>query len=177
MKLTEFNVANFLAFHLFKRQYLIFVPNCNYTGNECDMLAVTKDLRIVDFEIKLSKADLKVDQKKDKWFDGYNWGAINKQKLALGRSLTRTELNEYKVRVNIPKRVWKHFIVFPEALWEDSLFDSMSDQSGLLLFNDKRVYLYRKATCNRNVDRLKPENIYDLARLTCLRLFNKRKYK
>lgn len=68
IKWSESNIARALALQVFARKYLVMVPNCNWTGYECDLLAVAPDLRIVDIEVKISRADLKADAKKDKWW-------------------------------------------------------------------------------------------------------------
>ena len=40
---------------------LVMVPNCYWTGDECDLLVVRNDLRLVDVEVKISRSDLKAD--------------------------------------------------------------------------------------------------------------------
>lgn len=61
MKWTEKTIARALAQQTFNRKYLVVVPNCNWTGYEADILAVTENLRLIDVEIKISRADLKAD--------------------------------------------------------------------------------------------------------------------
>src|SRR5690554_6203769 len=68
MKWSEKRIARELAINFFNRKHLVVVPNCNWTGYEADVLAVTTDLRLIDVEIKISRADLKADAKKDKWW-------------------------------------------------------------------------------------------------------------
>jgi hypothetical protein len=65
---SERLIARAIALQTFKRRYLMAVPNCNWTGHECDLLVVTDNLRIIDVEVKISRADLKADAKKEKWW-------------------------------------------------------------------------------------------------------------
>src|SRR5687767_1522309 len=52
---------------LFARQLLI-VPNCTWAGHESDLLAIDpRNMKLVEIEIKISRADLLADAKKDKW--------------------------------------------------------------------------------------------------------------
>lgn len=68
MTWSEHAIARALVRQTFNRKYLVVVPNCNWTGHECDLLVVTENLRIIDVEIKISRADLKADAKKEKWW-------------------------------------------------------------------------------------------------------------
>ena len=63
---SEQLIARTLARQTFEKKNLVIVPNCNWTGNECDLLVVTPDLRIIDVEVKISRSDLKADTKKNK---------------------------------------------------------------------------------------------------------------
>lgn len=63
-KWSERKIASFISTIFFKRDYLCVIDNCQFTGHECDMLGVTKDLRLIDIEIKISRSDLKADIKK-----------------------------------------------------------------------------------------------------------------
>ena len=47
---------------------IVLVENTSWTGHECDLLGVTMDLRVIDVEVKISRADLKADAGKDKWW-------------------------------------------------------------------------------------------------------------
>lgn len=49
-------IAGALARQFFQRKHLVVVPQCNWTGHECDLLVVTTDLRVIDVEIKVSRA-------------------------------------------------------------------------------------------------------------------------
>lgn len=67
MKWSEKEILNKLARFHFDGKHLMFIPRCKWTGHECDMLCVTKGLKIIDFEIKISRADFFADAKKSKW--------------------------------------------------------------------------------------------------------------
>ena len=62
---SEEKIATTLARQIFQRKCLVVVPNCSWTGDECDLLAVTKDLRVIDVEVKISRSDYRADAKKD----------------------------------------------------------------------------------------------------------------
>ncbi|EQD46835.1 hypothetical protein B2A_08707, partial [mine drainage metagenome] len=68
---SEQRIAAALARQIFIDDSVVVVPNCNWTGHECDLLIVTRRLRVIDVEIKISRADLRVDACKDKWY--HNW--------------------------------------------------------------------------------------------------------
>jgi len=51
----------------FTRKHVVLLPNTYHTGYETDILLVRADLRLVDIEIKISRADFRADQHKDKW--------------------------------------------------------------------------------------------------------------
>ena len=61
---SENLIAATLARQIFHRKHLVVVPNCSWPGSECDLLVVTPSLRIIDVEIKISRADLLADTKK-----------------------------------------------------------------------------------------------------------------
>jgi len=65
---TEQSIARAIALQTLDRKCVVLVDNCSWTGHECDVLGVTRDLRIIDVEVKISRADLKADARKDKWW-------------------------------------------------------------------------------------------------------------
>lgn len=98
MKWSERQIASFLARVTFSHKHLVIVPNCSWPGAECDLLVVTPNLRIIDVEVKISRADLKADKAKDKWFHGWDW-RIDGHDYAPEKRRTR----------EFPRRVWKHY--------------------------------------------------------------------
>lgn len=174
MKWTETGIARALAQQHFKRRYLCLVPNCNWTGHECDMLAVTENLRIVDIEIKISRADLKADAKKQKWWHrAYNWPYQ-----ARGRyeSLQHGAPAPDR-RLSHPAKVWKHYYALPAEIWKDDLLDALgSPDSGVLLLVERNGLIFvnvkRRAKPAKNADVLTPAQAIDIARLASLRMWD-----
>lgn len=112
VKWSEAVIGRYLARQIFNRKAIVVVPNCSWTGHECDVLVVTTDLRVIDVEVKVSRADLRKDPKKDKWF--HYWDVnIDGPYLPGG--------NEPRRRREWPNRVWKHYYCLPESVWADCL--------------------------------------------------------
>lgn len=167
MKWSEHLIARAVSLQTFKRKCVVLVDNCNWTGHECDVLAVTNDLRIIDVEVKISRADLKADAKKDKWWErrffDHHWEA--------GPPAPDTP------RIHPPK-VWKHYYAMPKEIWDEALFENLpSPASGILLLRQGTssmpvaVDLVRRATPNKAAERLTPEQAIDIARLANLRMW------
>lgn len=107
MKWTAHTIGRFLAMETFQKKNLVLVPNCNWTGHECDILVLTTNLRIIDVEIKVSRADLKADAVKDKWYHYWNY-KIDGPWQPDRQGQRRREW---------PQKVWKHYYVLPRDLW------------------------------------------------------------
>ncbi|WP_258129219.1 hypothetical protein [Achromobacter anxifer] len=191
MTWSENSIARALARQTFNRKYLVVVPNCNWTGHECDLLVVTENLRIIDVEIKISRADLKADAKKEKWWKrehiGY-WPTVTEMRhsylsndLALFR---RDRRGRYK---NTPKdwpdKVWKHYYALPKEIWTPELLDALPNQNSGILLLDRdcyprpvgqamRVDCVRRATPNRDAVPISPAAAVDVARLASLRMWD-----
>lgn len=165
MRWTERTIARALAQQFFNRKHLVVVPNCNWTGHEADILAVTENLRLIDVEIKISRADLKADAKKDKWWQraGYGWEHRGLPPAA---------------RVHPPK-VWKHYYLMPFEIWTPELEGSLpSASSGILFIDDwgmgkgPKIVVHRHAKPARDAYRLTPEQATNVARLASLRMWD-----
>lgn len=172
-------IAGAIARQTLASKCVVLVDNCSWTGHECDVLAVTTDLRIIDVEVKISRADLKADARKDKWWrrfvSGYEttqarWGTYQKA------VYTQTPLQW-------PPKVWKHYYAMPADIWRDDLLAALpSPKSGVLLLDrdgypraagsEMRVTCIRRATPNRDATRLTPSNVMDIARLANLRMWD-----
>lgn len=159
IKWSEKLIAGALVRGIFERQVLA-VPRCNWTGNECDLLIVTKDLRIIDVEIKIDRSDVKADLKKDKWWRG-PWKA--------------------RVRREWPEKVWKHYYAIPKDIWKPGLEEFLPKCSGILLLTatDARsitygvgVTVHRRATVQRGAAKVSTEAVFDIARLAGLRMWD-----
>lgn len=165
MKWTAAGIGRAMALH-FERRHLVIVPNCNWTGHECDLLVVTQKLLVIDVEIKISRSDLKADFGKDKWY--HNWDfAIDGP--WTGRSQDRR-------RRDVPRRVWKHYYCMPASIWKPELLETIPAASGVLLLTaagtDVQIRSIRPATASRTAEKLSPEAAIDIARLASLRMWD-----
>lgn len=172
MKWTETNIARALALQVFDRRYLVMIPNCNWTGHECDLLAITTDLRIVDIEVKISRADLKADAKKEKWWHR-RW---NSPFTTFTGGFAQAGPPCPDMRNTWPPKVWKHYYVLPQEIWKDDLLDCLpSKASGVILLyqRDGKVCanIKRQAKPNRDAERIDAAAAIDLGRLASLRMW------
>ena len=165
---TERSIARAISLQTLARKCVVLVDNCGWTGHECDVLAVTTDLRIIDVEVKISRADLKADAKKDKWWHRQygSWLAAERR-----QDITTTQ------RLH-PQKVWKHYYAMPADIWKPELLACLpSPASGVLLLRQQSqgaaiaVHCERRATPNKDAARLKPEQVMDIARLANLRMW------
>lgn len=153
---------------------VLVVPNCTWAGNETDMLIIEPNLRLIDVEIKVSRADLKADAKKDKWWHSRPWSK---------RHLPR-EPRAW------PAKVWKHYYAFPRELWTDDLAQHLPAASGILLvyalkaehIRDRgglgkygvgqlHCTVQRRAKPNKDAKPINANDAVDLARLCSLRMW------
>lgn len=171
---SERAIATVLAQQFFARKYLVMVPNCNWTGHECDLLCVTENLRIIDVEIKISRSDLKADAKKDKWWHHLSFAEARQK----GIDTKTWNPREHRTPMEWPRKVWKHYYAMPADIWKPELMDSLpSPRSGVLLLStDSRGRLTysceRRATPSKEAEKIKPEAVVDIARLASLRMWD-----
>lgn len=167
MKWNEAMIARAIALQTLARKCVVLVDNCNWTGYECDVLAVTTDLRIIDVEVKISRADLKADAKKDKWWHRQSRGWPP-------REPTPATPRDW------PPKIWKHYYAMPADIWKPELLDCLpSSASGVLLLREQAypggapviVNCIRRATPAKDAYRLKPDEVMDIARLANLRMW------
>jgi hypothetical protein len=159
---SEGKVARILARNTFK-DALCVLPNSTWTGDEIDLLVVPPCLRVVDVEIKISRADLKADANKSRWWR---------------RADTEWLPREY------PVHVWKHYYAMPAEIWKPEWLDLVGCISGVLLVSDSRArhglngYAYgtveclRRAKPNKAAKSLGPHEIREIARLASLRMWD-----
>lgn len=154
---TEASIANQLVRSLFKNAVLA-IPNCSWTGSECDLLVVDKkSLRIIDVEIKISLADLKRDLAKDKWWVPRPW---SRRRHAI------------PLRREWPAHVWKHYYVMPACVWDDKLIPELPLASGIITLDERhRINVIRIAKPNSKATPISPADAIDLARLAGLRMW------
>lgn len=178
MTWSEREIARAISLQTLARKCVVLVDNCNWTGHECDVLGVTTDLRIIDVEVKISRADLKADAKKNKWWRPLTWQERE------DRGLDRSKYNPWADRDprEHPQKVWKHYYALPKEIWKPELLDCLpSKSSGVLVLDrygfprefgqEMRVECIRRATPNKDAARLKPESVMDIARLANLRMW------
>ena len=167
MPLTEGDIARIVGRQVLDRKCVVLVDRCSWTGSECDVLAVTTDLRVIDVEIKTSRSDFKADRRKDKGWRRYGWQC--------GTPEPKPTPLEW------PRRVWKHYFAMPAAIWTDDLAEFLpSPACGVLLIGDLSrsgrgmhvVRCKRRATPCRDADRLTPAQVMDVARLANLRMWD-----
>ena len=158
---NESMIAKGLVHGLFKRSVLA-VPNCGWTGSECDLLVIEPNLRIIDVEVKISRADLKADAKKDKWWITRPWS----------RRHPAAEPRQW------PDKVWKHYYALPAEIWDNKLLDAIPKASGVVtLVQDNRfsgglnIKVIQKATPCRDAKPISPADAVDIARLANLRMW------
>lgn len=160
---SEGKIARAIALQTLARKCVVLVDRCSWTGHECDVLAVTTDLRIIDVEVKISRADLKADAGKDKWWRRMGWTGMH------GADCPRQH----------PPKVWKHYYALPADIWKPELLDCLpSPASGVILMREQRssvtpvaAEVVRRATPAKDAYRLKPEQVMDIARLANLRMW------
>lgn len=160
---TEQQIAAHLARFTFQRKHLV-VPNCNWTGNECDLLVVAPNLRIIDVEIKISRADLKADADKDKWWHSFD-------RMIDGPYPRMDESRKPRRPREWPPRVWKHYYCMPKEIWKPELLRCISPVSGVLLVGNQMIWSERRAKCNRDAKPIDAEDAIDIARLAGLRMW------
>lgn len=160
---SEAIIAKGLSHKLQQRSTLV-IPNCYWTGHETDLLVIEKGLRIIDVEIKISKADLKADAKKDKWWHHRPW--------------SRRDGPGVRTPRQWPDKVWKHYYTLPEAIWDPALLLAINATSGVILVDhDKRfngglaVTVIRNAKPNKEAKPISAADAIDLARLASLRMW------
>lgn len=161
--MNERVIATLVAREILRRRCVVLVDNCAWTGHECDVLAVTHDFRIIDVEIKMTRADLKADAAKDKWW----------HRLYVPVGQPRNDQ-----RRDWPPRIWKHYFAVPADMWDAHLLTFLpSPASGVItVANGSRGIAFaevvRRAKPNPNAKRLDHAQVLDIARLANLRMWD-----
>lgn len=174
-KWTEYTIAKAVATQTLEKKCIVLVDNCGWTGHECDVLGITHDMRVIDVEVKISRADLKADAKKDKWWQKSGTGVVQQHTDADGR-ITRRYVQEREL-LEHPVKVWKHYYALPKNIWKTDLFDVLpSASSGVLLLDELPsgkivVSCVRRATPVRDAYKLQPSEVLAVARLANLRMW------
>jgi hypothetical protein len=157
-------IARAMAMMVFDRHALVLVPNCYWTGDECDLLVVRTDLRLVDIEIKVSRSDLRRDASKAKWVE-----------LA---AFTGGQWKRDEVPRSHPRKVWKHYYALPRDIWTDELASCISPASGVITMSRRssgEVYAHvrRQAKPAPDPHRLTLPEVIDIARVCHVRYWDR----
>jgi hypothetical protein len=162
---SEGKIARILARATFT-QDLCVLPRCKWTGDEIDLLVLTRACRLIDVEIKISRPDFRADKTKDKWWQHHRGTWVG---------------GEYREPPSTkrawPRHTWKHFYALPEEVWRPELLEHAQPMSGILLISEptyahQGVRVFRAATCNREAKPLGREDVMQLARLASLRMWD-----
>ncbi|MGE0745280.1 MAG: hypothetical protein AB7K86_08535 [Rhodospirillales bacterium] len=158
-------IARAVATQTLARKCIVLVDRCNWTGHECDVLAVTSCRRVIDVEIKVTRSDLKADARKDKWWRYLPW--------AYGQPRQEPVPREW------PRRVWKHYYALPAHVWRDELLTFLpSPASGVILLDERDgrepavARVVRRAKPNGDAYRLTDADVVAVARLANLRMWD-----
>lgn len=172
---SEARIAKALVHsQLFQRKLLI-VPRCHFTGPEADLLAVhTPSLRLIDVEIKISRADLLADPKKDKWWTS-KWEPIDPTNPAS----PHRKVEERSPR-DWPPKIWKHYYAMPAPIWRKgraALEPKLPPASGVILLGPSHsgaltAWLARRAKPNKTAPSIQAADVMNLARLAGLRMWD-----
>lgn len=161
IKWTEGTICAALARKVFNTD-LCVLPNTIWTGYEADLLVCTTDLYLIDVEVKISRADLKADKTKHKWWHR-SWGKYN--------PITKLYENTQQPR-EYPVKIWKHYYAMPESIWKPELLEHIQPISGILLITDTgSVKCIKRAKPDRKAEKITTEHAIELARLVSFRMW------
>lgn len=165
---NERDIARYLAMYVYKNKSIIVLPNTYFTGNECDILVVHSNLKLIDIEIKVSRADFKADINKDKWWMS---GDLIPDELNPNRKIREKKLREW------PRKTWKHYYCMPHEIWKESLEEFLpSSRSGIMLIKKDRVTgfkitILKNAKPNPKAKIIEIEDVFNIARLSGIRMW------
>jgi len=161
MPWSEASLTKALVRQFFQNSVLA-VPCCGWTGHEADLLVVSKDCRLIDVEMKISRSDFKADAKKDKWWRERPWSR--------SRRPSEPSPREW------PPKIWKHYYLIPTEVWTPELAAFVPAASGILLASGSpgraSIASWRRSKPNRDAEKLLPHEVIDIARLAGLRLWD-----
>lgn len=167
--MNEGVIARCLSRSFMKWGAVCILDRTKWTGYEADLLIVDKTLRIVDVEIKISRADFKRDAEKDKWWrrpDRWSYG------YSLAGPPAPDILRPW------PPKVWKHYFAMPAAIWKPELVEFLpSPKSGIILLDgdgNSGVTFHRverRASPNKDADKVDAASVIDIARLQNIRMW------
>jgi hypothetical protein len=140
--MTADDITRCLAANLFASD-LVVVDRCTWPGAECDLLVVTNRCQVIDVEIKISRADLKADREKSKWYrqPDYLWREDHGPPMPKNMPL------------DWPKNVWKHYYAVPASLWRPEFVNLIKHASGVITVDVARAEASER---RREAQALKP---------------------
>lgn len=167
MKWNAKMIGRALAMQVFHHKCLIVIPNCTWPGAECDLLGVRPDLRLIDVEIKISRADLKADKAKEKWLHPWDWA----------KHAWRRPLPGERQTCQWPAKIWKHYYALPESIWKDEIVEDIQPMSGIILMRERQdgrvgMYVKRQAKPNKEAVAISPTDVIHIARLASERMWD-----
>lgn len=172
--LTVATIQRSLALQIFRRD--VACPNCVWTGHEADMLVV-RNLRLIDVEIKMTRADLRADPHKDKWWRYVDPPHNTQHWHWMPRG------DQVKLRRNWPPKVWKHYYVFPEEVLptdlekRGALLAELPPMSGVYTARAVGDWAHftvvKIAKPNKDARILEPDEVMHIARLITVRYWNR----
>lgn len=163
MKWTEQKIAKLISRDFYQDKHIMFIPNCHWAGYEADVLCLNKNMKLIEFEIKTSRADFKADKKKSKWIEWYFCKTAKK-------TLTRPASH--------PRNIWKHYYLIPKSICYDGMENDMaSPASGILQLNDDefdnlRVACSKQAQPNKDARVVSQSDLFSLTRLVSLKMWS-----
>lgn len=171
-------IINAISRETLQRKCILLVDNTYWTGYEADVLGITNDRRLIDVEVKISRADLKADASKDKWWHRTFLGLADQKPGPVPGSTIREAIYENKAR-EWPPKIWKHYYALPADIWKPELLATLpSPKSGVLLLSrgrDNPAFVYvrceRRCTPNKDAGRISEADCLDIARLANLRMW------
>lgn len=168
---SERLIARAISKQVLHDKCIVLLPNTIWPGHECDVLGVTMDRRLIEVEVKISRADLRRDSSKEKWWHkpGWEWGNEGPPQL-----------------LGWPPKVWKHYYALPQDIWSPELMEALpSPHSGVLLLRHGSdfdgltrnapppviVNVMRYARPARDCARITADDALDVARLANIRFW------
>lgn len=143
MKWSEKQIGYALARFYFNNKHIMVVNNSYWTGYECDLLCITKSLRPIDFEIKISRSDFFADSKKDKW---------------------KSALKTWKHYFIMPDEIYSHDLLARLQNKKSGVI-TLIEKDGFIYLSEKK-----KAQSNNNA-KITGSQLVDIARMVSMRLW------
>jgi len=149
---------------------LCVVDRCGWPSYECDLLVLTRKLRVIDVEVKISRADLKADRAKSKWIEVLRW-----------KPGLPDDVHGRRVPRVWPRNVWKHYYAIAAPIWTDGLLQHCGEASGVLLVDlaqrgatkyARGVEVIRPAKPNTKDTPCGADDAVAIARLASLRMWD-----